>query len=70
MRIGNTEDTQIILEMVGQNRNLLGVRIFHPHGIVLKSSHPEEVGKPVNNNDYQLFINNRHEGIYNVDGYG
>ena len=30
MRIGNTEDTQIILEMVGQNRNLMGVRIFHP----------------------------------------
>jgi two-component system, NtrC family, sensor kinase len=70
MRIGNTEDTQIILEMVGQNRNLLGVRIFHPHGIVLKSSHPEEVGKPVDDNDYQLFTNNRHEGIFNVEGYG
>jgi signal transduction histidine kinase len=70
MRIGNTEDTQIILEMVGQNRNLLGVRIFHPHGIVLKSSHPEEVGKPVNDNDYQLFINNRHEGIFKVEGHG
>lgn len=70
MRIGNTEDTQAILEMVGQNRNLLSVRIFHPHGIVLKSSHPVEVGKPVNENDYQLFINNRHEGIFNVEGYG
>jgi signal transduction histidine kinase len=70
MRIGNTEDTQIILEMVGQNRNLLGVRIFHPHGVVLKSSHPEEVGKPVNDNDYQLFINNRHEGIFTVEGHG
>jgi signal transduction histidine kinase len=70
MRIGNTEDTQIILEMVGQNRNLLGVRIFHPHGIVLKSSQPEEVGKPVNDNDYQLFVNNRHEGIFRVPGHG
>ncbi len=70
MRIGNTEDTQIILEMVGQNRNLLGVRIFHPHGIVLKSSHPEEVGKPVNDNDYQLFINNRHEGIFKEAEHG
>ena len=70
MRIGNTEDTQIILEMVGQNRNLLGVRIFHPHGIVLKSSHPEEVGKPVTDSDYQLFINNRHEGIFKVEGQG
>ncbi|HEX2769668.1 MAG TPA: ATP-binding protein [Geobacteraceae bacterium] len=70
MRIGNTEDTQVILEMVGQNRNLLAVRIFHPHGIVLKSSHPDEVGKPVNDNDYQLFINNRHEGIFVVPGHG
>ena len=66
----NTEDTQTILEMVGQNRNLLGVRIFHPHGIVLKSSRPDEVGKPVNDNDYQLFINNRHEGIFTVPGQG
>jgi len=70
MRIGNTEDTQIILEMVGQNRNLVGVRIFHPHGVVLKSSRPDEVGKPVNNDDYQLFLNNRHEGIFTVPGYG
>lgn len=70
MRIGNTEDTQIILEMVGQNRNLTAVRLFHPHGVVLKSSHPDEVGKPVNEDDYQLFINNRHEGIFDVPGHG
>jgi two-component system, NtrC family, sensor kinase len=70
MRIGNTEDTQTILEMVGQNRNLLGVRIFHPHGVILKSSRPDEVGKPVNDSDYQLFINNRHEGIFTVPGQG
>jgi len=70
MRIGNTEDTQTILEMVGQNRNLLGVRIFHPHGVILKSSRPDEVGKPVNDSDYQLFINNKHEGIFTVPGQG
>jgi signal transduction histidine kinase len=70
MRIGNSEDTQIILEMVGQNRNLTAVRLFHPHGIVLKSSHADEVGKPVNEDDYQLFINNRHEGIFDVPGHG
>ncbi len=70
MRIGNSEDTQAILEMVGQNRNLLGVRIFHPHGMVLKSSRPAEVGKPVNYNDYQLFLNNRHEGIFDEPGLG
>ena len=30
MRIGNTEDTQTILEMVGQNRNLWGSGFFIP----------------------------------------
>ncbi len=70
MRIGNSEDTQAILEMVGQNRNLLGVRIFHPHGIILKSSRRDEVGKPVNYNDYRLFLNNRHEGIFDEPGLG
>ena len=64
MRIGNTEDTQVILEMVGRSHRLMAVRIFHPHGIVLKSSLPAEVGKPVDSNDYQLFINNQHEGIF------
>ncbi|HEX9079567.1 MAG TPA: histidine kinase, partial [Desulfuromonadaceae bacterium] len=59
MRIGNTEDVQIILEMVGQSNKLHGVRIFHPQGIILKSSYPAEVGKPVHDSDYQLFINNK-----------
>ncbi len=70
MRIGNTQDVQIILEMVGQNHKLLGVRIFHPHGIVMKSSNPAEVGKPVDAGDYGLFINNRTEGIYPLPGQG
>ncbi|HEY6837475.1 MAG TPA: histidine kinase, partial [Geobacteraceae bacterium] len=70
MRIGNTEDVQVILEMVGQSNKLQGVRIFHPQGIVLKSSYPDEVGKPVYQGDYQLFINNRKEGIFNEDGHG
>jgi signal transduction histidine kinase len=70
MRIGNSEDTQIILQMVGQNRNLVGVRIFHPHGLILKSSRPEEVGKPVDDKDYQMFLNSRHEGIFTVPGHG
>ncbi len=64
MRIGNTEDTQVILEMVGRSHKLIAVRIFHPHGIVLKSSLPAEVGKAVDNGDYQLFINNQKEGIF------
>jgi signal transduction histidine kinase len=64
MRIGNTEDVQTILEMVGRSHKLLAVRIFHPHGIVLKSSQPDEVGKPVDAEDYRLYINNQREGIF------
>ncbi len=70
MRIGNTQDVQIILEMVGQSHKLTGVRIFHPQGIVLKSSRPQEVGKPVDDTDYQLFINDRESGVANVPGEG
>jgi signal transduction histidine kinase len=70
MRIGNSEDVQIILEMVGQNQKLLSVRIFHPHGIVLKSSRPSEVGKPVDDRDYQLFLKNRKSGVFTLEGHG
>ena len=70
MRIGNTEDVQIILEMVGQNQKLLSGRIFHPHGVVLKSSRPGEVGKPVDDRDYQLFLKNKKEGIFTLEGHG
>lgn len=70
MRIGNTEDVQIILQMVGQSHKLAGVRIFHPQGVVLKSANPGEVGNPVNDEDYNLFINNRKEGVYEVPGHG
>ncbi len=70
MRIGNTEETQSILEMVAQNQKLLAVRIFHPHGVVLKSSHPGEIGKPVDLDDYQLYLSNRYEGITYADQHG
>jgi len=70
MRIGNTQDVQIILQMVGQNHKLMAVRIFHPQGIVLKSSNPLEVGQPVNHDDYRLFITNRKEGVYKLPGRG
>jgi len=70
MRIGNTDDVQIILQMVGQTHRLAEVRIFHPQGIVLKSADPSEVGKAVNEQDYNLFINNRKEGIITLEGHG
>jgi two-component system, NtrC family, sensor kinase len=70
MRIGNTEDVQVILEMVGQNEKLVGVRIFHPHGVILKSSQPGEVGRPVDERDFKLYLNNKREGVFNLPGHG
>ncbi|MBT0652285.1 ATP-binding protein [Geomobilimonas luticola] len=70
MRIGNTEDTRAILEMVGQNTKLAGVRIFHPHGTILKSSIPGEVGGLLNPADYQLFLQGKNEGVFTQDGRG
>jgi signal transduction histidine kinase len=70
MRIGNTEDVQIILEMVGQNQKLMAARIFHPHGVILKSSQPLEVGKTVDKQDYHLFTSNKKEGVINLEGHG
>ncbi|WP_183353782.1 two-component system sensor histidine kinase NtrB [Geomonas silvestris] len=70
MRIGNTEDVQVILEMVGQNEKLVGVRIFHPHGVILKSSQPGEVGRPVDERDFKLYLDNKREGVFNLPGHG
>jgi len=70
MRIGNTQDTQTILEMVGTTNKLVGVRIFHPHGMVLKSSDPGEVGRLLSPVTYQLFLQNKKEGIFKVAGLG
>ena len=70
MRIGNTEDVQVILEMVGQNEKLVGVRIFHPHGVILKSSQASEVGRVVDERDFQLFLNNKREGVFTLEEHG
>ena len=70
MRIGNTEDVQVILEMVGQNEKLVGVRIFHPHGVILKSSQANEVGRVVDERDFKLFLNNKREGVFTLEGHG
>ena len=70
MRIGNTADVQVILEMVGQSEKLVGVRIFHPHGVILKSSQQGEVGQLVDQHDFKLFLNNKQEEVFNLEGYG
>jgi signal transduction histidine kinase len=70
MRSGSTADVQVILEMVGQNEKLVGVRIFHPHGVILKSSQPAEVGRVVDERDFRLFMDNKREGVFTLDGHG
>ncbi|MFO7982458.1 MAG: ATP-binding protein [Desulfuromonadales bacterium] len=68
MRLGNTHDVQATLEMVGRGSRLRSVRIFHPDGTVLKSSHPKEIGTKVNAQDMALYLGRRSEGTYRVDG--
>jgi signal transduction histidine kinase len=67
MRIGNSEDVQAILEMVGRSHRLTNVRIFSPDGTILKSAHPEEIGTRVDPYDLGLFVNGRNQGVSRVD---
>jgi len=64
MRTGNTRDVQAILEMVGSDPRLDGVRIFHPNGRILKSSDPHEIGHRVNPHDLSLFLQGQQHGIF------
>jgi len=68
MRTGNTDEVQAIIELVGRSPRLARVRIFHPDGTILKSSLPEEIGTKVNVQDHTLFLSNRVEGTYRIDG--
>lgn len=68
MRVGNSENVQTILEMVGRSHRLTNVRIFHPDGTILKSARPQEVGRQLNAYDLTLFQNGRSEGIFRVQG--
>lgn len=70
MHLGNVQDVGSILSMVGQHNQLLGVRIFHPHGLILRSSIPNEVGRSVSANDYNLYQNPKHSGIFSLPPHG
>jgi len=70
MHLGNVQDVSSILAMVGQHNQLVGVRIFHPHGVILRSSNPAEVGKVVSTDDYRLYLNPKHYGIFDLPPYG
>lgn len=70
MHLGNVQDVGSILSMVGQHNQLVGVRIFHPHGVILRSSVPNEVGRSVSVNDYKIFQSAKNYSIFNMPPYG
>lgn len=70
MHLGNVQDVGAILSMVGQHNQLVGVRIFHPHGVILRSSIPSEVGRAVNANDYKIYLSPKNYSIFNVAPHG
>ena len=70
MHLGNVQDVSTILSMVGQHDQLVGVRIFHPHGVILRSSNASEVGRVVNRDDYKLYQNPKNHGIFSVPPHG
>lgn len=70
MHLGNVQDVGSILAMVGQHNQLIGVRIFHPHGVILRSSNPSEVGRAVNENDYRLYQSPKNYGIFVLPPHG
>jgi signal transduction histidine kinase len=70
MRVGNSEEVQAILEMVGRSHRLAHVRIFHPNGTILKSADPREIGLQINPNDLEIFHNNRKYSLFRANGEG
>lgn len=70
MHLGNVQDVGSILSMVGQHNQLLGVRIFHPHGVILRSSVPNEVGRSVSANDYKIYQSPKNYNIFYLPPHG
>ncbi len=64
MGLGNSSDVQSILEMVGSDPRLAGVRIFHPNGRILKSSEPDEIGRRVDPHSLAIFLHGNQHDIY------
>lgn len=70
MHLGNVQDVGSILSMVGQHNQLVGVRIFHPHGVILRSSNSSEVGRIVGKKEYDLYLSPKNYDIMNIAPYG
>ena len=70
MHLGNVQDVGSILSMVGQHNQLVGVRIFHPHGVILRSSIPNEVGRSVSEDDFKIYQSPKNYSIFTVPLHG
>jgi signal transduction histidine kinase len=70
MHIGNVQDVGSILSMVGKHNQLAGVRIFHPQGVVLRSSVPSEVGRSASANDYNIYLSPKNYSIFDMPPHG
>jgi len=70
MHLGNVQDVGSILSMVGQHNQLVGVRIFHPHGVILRSSNSTEVGRVVGKKEYDLYLSPKNYEIMEISPYG
>jgi signal transduction histidine kinase len=55
MALGNSREVQSMLEIIGSDPHLVGVRIFHPDGRVLSSSDPTEIGRRINPHHLSTF---------------
>ncbi len=55
MAVGNSREVQTMLETIGSDPHLAGVRIFHPDGRVLRSSDPNEIGRRINPHHLSTF---------------
>ncbi len=70
MSAGRTRDVQKILETVGSDPRLAGVRIFHPDGRVLKSSEPHEIGRRVDPHSLATFLGGKRHDIFRASSGG
>lgn len=70
MRIGKTDDTRNILELVNSHMEEKStVRIFHPNGVIIKSTNLKEIGKTVDPDIMNAFLEGKNEAI-SADGSG
>ncbi len=65
---GERQEVQDSLEQIGRNKDIQDVRIFGVNGIILSSSNPAEIGKPVDSENYAKYKQAVKTFIFNKNG--